>query len=101
MYERSWLEAESLLRQAKTWTFIGYSLPAADYQFKHLLKHVELSRRKAPSMILISGGTGADPTLKNYQKFFGPKISSRKHTYFDEGLDEAALDRLKRVGALR
>jgi hypothetical protein len=44
MFERSWLSAERLLRQAKKWVFIGYSLPAADYEFKHLLKRVQLSR---------------------------------------------------------
>ena len=100
MYEKSWLAAESLLRAAKTWTFIGYSLPAADYQFKHLLKHVELSRKRTPEMILISGGEGAQSTLRNYQKFFGPKVSHKRQTFFDEGLNKNALDRLKELGAL-
>jgi hypothetical protein len=30
MFEKSWLSAERLLRQAKKWNLIGYSLPAAD-----------------------------------------------------------------------
>ena len=34
MFERSWLSAERLLRSAEKWVFVGYSLPAADYEFK-------------------------------------------------------------------
>ena len=48
MFEKSWLSAEQILRQSTKWIFIGYSLPAADYEFKHLLKRVQLSRMKPP-----------------------------------------------------
>jgi hypothetical protein len=44
MHERTWDATERLLQAAKTWVFIGYSLPAADYEFKLLLKRVQLSR---------------------------------------------------------
>lgn len=53
MHESSWRSAERLLREAKTWIFIGYSLPAADYEFKHLLKRVQLSRNR-PELVLQS-----------------------------------------------
>ncbi len=34
MFERSWSAAERVLRQAEKWIFIGYSLPAADYEIQ-------------------------------------------------------------------
>lgn len=40
MFQQSWSLAERLLREANKWIFIGYSLPAADFEFKHLLKRV-------------------------------------------------------------
>src|SRR5512133_1574205 len=43
MFQRSWLLAERKLRNSGRWVFIGYSLPAADFEFKHLLKRVELA----------------------------------------------------------
>lgn len=98
MYEKSWLAAEQLLRQTRTWTFIGYSLPPADYQFKHLLKHVQLSREDRPEILLVTGGRQAGDTLKNFQKFFGPKISTG---FFENGLDAAAKSELVKRGALR
>jgi hypothetical protein len=101
MYERSWLSAERLLRQSKTWIFIGYSLPEADYEFKHLLKHVQLARRVPPMMILITGGDGAERTRLNYQKFFGPKITPLSRTYFSNGLTTPAMNRLSEIGALK
>ena len=100
MYERSWLTAERLLREAQTWIFIGYSLPAADYEFKHLMKHVQLSRKPPPALILITGGNGAKETQRNYQKFFGPQLGASSAAYFDKGLDIVALNYLKDIGAL-
>ena len=97
MHERSWGSAERLLRAAKTWVFVGYSLPAADYEFKLLLKRVQLSRFPAPDIVLITGGLGADDTELSYRKFFGPHIRKVcKH-----GLNLEAKQHLQRIGALR
>ena len=85
MYNRSWLTAAQLLREARTWVFIGYSLPAADYEFKYLLKHVQLTRQVPPELVLITGGTGAASTQENYQKFFGPKTRKSGGNYFQNG----------------
>ena len=41
---KTWFDAEDLLREAKNWVFVGYSLPEADYEFKYLLKRIELSK---------------------------------------------------------
>jgi len=100
MYERSWLTTERLLHEAKTWTFIGYSLPAADYEFKHLLKHVQLSRRRPPKLVLVTGGIGATGTQLNYHKFFGPQLSISCGSYFDQGLNSRVIAHLETIGVL-
>ena len=99
MHERSWDSAEQLLRTANNWIFVGYSLPAADYEFKLLLKRVQLSRRIAPSIVLITGGgtSAANETKSSYQKFFGPGVGN----IFVEGLDADASHYLQTIGALR
>lgn len=38
----SWQAAERLLVSASNWVFIGYSIPDADYEFRHLLKTISL-----------------------------------------------------------
>ena len=91
MFERSWQSAERLLRNADKWVFIGYSLPAADYEFKHLLKRVQLSRKDAPEFVVITGGseTDCDYTYANYQRFFGRGIK-KDENFFPDGLSERA-----------
>lgn len=103
MYESSWRAAERYLTDAQTWTFIGYSLPAADYEFKFLLKRVELARNRAPHIVLVLGGeeTLAEQTRKNYQKFFGPKLKKSSPTVFMDGLDKKATRALQKLNILR
>jgi hypothetical protein len=92
MFERSWLSAERLLRQAEKWIFIGYSLPAADYEFKHLLKRVQLSRHEPPEFVVITGGSvrGTEAVYRNYQGFFGRGIR-RQENFFRSGLTAKAI----------
>lgn len=92
MFERSWLAAEHLLREAKKWIFIGYSLPAADYEFKHLLKRVQLSRSAPPEFVVITGGSPEDTqyTYANYQRFFGRAIK-KDENIFRDGLSKDAI----------
>jgi|ERR1700693_3267494 len=75
MFQKSWFSAETLLKNAKTWIFIGYSLPSADYEFKHLLKRVQLSKPTPPKIVVITSG---DKTQETYKKFFGKIISFKK-----------------------
>lgn len=96
MFERSWLSAEQLLRQATKWIFIGYSLPAADYEFKHLLKRVQLSRKHPPEFVVVTGGKkiNTDATYRNYQGFFGRDIRRKNNgeqNFFARGLTAQAL----------
>ena len=47
------------------------SLPEAGYEFKYLLKLVQISRTIRPGIILVTGGKNTDATYSNYQKLFG------------------------------
>lgn len=62
MFQKSWFAAEELLRGAEEWVFIGYSLPAADFEFKYLLKRTQLSREKPPLIKLVTGGGTKAPS---------------------------------------
>lgn len=86
MFQKSWFTAEELLRGADTWAFIGYSLPAADYEFKYLLKKIQLSRRVPPRIIVVTGGEDAVATYKTYQQFFGQTLKTGTNCFL-EGLD--------------
>ena len=92
MFESSWLQAEKALRRAHKWVFIGYSLPAADFEFKYLLKRVELARKTAPEILVVTKTNRNDPddspAVRSYKRFFGEDRS----TIFYKGLTKNAID---------
>jgi hypothetical protein len=92
MFQRSWERADRHLRDSERWVFIGYSLPGADFEFKYLLKRVELARTKRPEIIIVSGGTeeATSRTLKNYQGIFGSRIKDGV-TFHRNGLDAVTI----------
>ena len=96
MFQKSWLAAEELLRSASSWIFVGYSLPAADFEFKYLLKRVQLSRRNRPRFVVISGGNNQDirRTYNNYRRFFGRSVD--KLSFFSSGLTQDAVGTILR-----
>lgn len=81
-----WSKAEEILSQSDRWIFIGYSLPEADYEFKHLLKISELKldhvREKELKIDLIL--LNASDTIEKYRKFFGRRLN----LICNEGVDE-------------
>ncbi len=70
----SWQAAEEILSDAAKWIFIGYSLPDADIEFKHLIKTCQLkfahddSRRKSIDIVVKDD----EQAEKRYRRFFGP-----------------------------
>jgi hypothetical protein len=48
----SWQNAENMLNDADEWVFIGYSMPNADFEFKHMLKSVQI-RMSQPKAIKV------------------------------------------------
>lgn len=89
----SWKTAEYVLKKTDTWTFIGYSMPGADYEFKTLLKRAELARISPPKIFLVTGGSSqaTSQTISNYKKFFGRNID----LISDQGLSYDAIKSLR------
>lgn len=96
MHASTWRRAEALLREAETWVFFGYSMPGADFEFKHLLKRVELSRKEKPHIILVTGGAGAKAAQETYRNFFG----SGSIKPYSNGVTSKLLQDLTHLGAL-
>jgi hypothetical protein len=90
MFQRSWSTSQDLLRSAGTWAFIGYSLPPADYEFKFLLKRIQLSRQTPPRIVFVTGGADADATYRNYQGFFGDGFKEGTNCFLD-GLNAKSM----------
>lgn len=84
-FSSAWLAAEEILTRAERWTFIGYSLRASDFEFKHLLKLSEQkfaisgqSRKRINAVVL------DDPDAEaRFVKFFG----SDRVTVHQDGLE--------------
>lgn len=68
-FQSVWDEALSALRRAKRWIFIGYSLPEADFEIKHLLKTAQLARQDDPRIECVF--RGHDGTKDKFVRFFG------------------------------
>jgi hypothetical protein len=97
MFHHSWLLAERKLRNSGRWVFIGYSLPSADFEFKYLLKRVELACRPRPEIIVVTGGddeSAIQRTMENYRGLFGNTVSKEEETFFDEGLTDRIVSRI-------
>jgi NAD-dependent SIR2 family protein deacetylase len=75
MFESSWMQAEKALRRSRNWIFVGYSLPGADFEFKYLLKRVQLSGRSKPVVKVVTKFDVEDrdrsESIKSYKRFFG------------------------------
>jgi hypothetical protein len=63
-------QAYSVLRDSDTWLFAGYSLPEADFEFRHLLKSAEKAvvenARKTIQVVLKEDSAG-----ERFRRFFG------------------------------
>lgn len=105
MHVGSWIAAEKHLRDATHWVFFGYSLPDADYEFKFMLKRIQLAKKSPPLITVITiapkGEEKKDPTLMRFRGFFGPAGSSSLQKHFTTGLSDSAMRHLKKIGAIR
>lgn len=99
MHAGSWRTAEQYLKGSADWVFIGYSMPAADFEFKHLLKRVQLTEGERPDITVVTGGSAADATVERFTKFFGDVPGKR--FFFTKGLDAKALQHLEKIKVLR
>lgn len=79
VYSSVWYEAERILASAGRWVFVGYSLPETDYEFRFLLKSVQM--RRGPHQTSISYVVKDDEAAINRcLKFFAD--SRRKVSQF-------------------
>ena len=72
-FQTIWERAHTALRAADTWIFVGYSMPQADYEFKHLLKSAQLGRKEPgqwKSEIILKRDCQAQ---EQYERFFGER----------------------------
>lgn len=100
MYGSTWRAAERRLRKAKHWVFFGYSMPSADYEFKHMLKTCYLGRKTPPEILLITGGQASSDTIDTFRRFFGNSALPDENVFLD-GLDDRALVTLSQKRILR
>lgn len=89
-YSAIWYEAENLLAEADHWIFIGYSLPEADFELKHLIKSAEYrtpdrNRRKIDAVLYKD-----EKAKEKFERFFG----FENVTVYENGLEEY-VDHLK------
>jgi hypothetical protein len=70
-FQTIWQQAHAALRDSSVWLFAGYSMPEADFEFRHLLKSAELSgetpETKRVEVILKSDADAGS----RFKKFFG------------------------------
>jgi len=83
-FQTIWNAAQVALRDADKWLFIGYSMPEADFEFKHILKSAQLGRedrsRPAINVVLLDDEEAGD----RHKRFFG--ISDQD--IFQDGLEQ-------------
>jgi hypothetical protein len=95
-FQTIWQAAFDALREGSVWLFVGYSMPEADFEFRHSLKSAELAqrneRKKSIQVVLKSPDRKAAPaqmevhqqTMDRYRRFFG----LTNDCLFEKGLKE-------------
>jgi hypothetical protein len=74
-FHASWDAALQSLRSARRWIFIGYSLPAADFAFKHLLKTAQLATTgDSPKEVHVVLKGEDRAVIERYRQFFGHRL---------------------------
>jgi len=70
-FQTTWQQAHAVLRDSAVWLFVGYSMPEADFEFRHLLKSAELSGRAPhPKRIQVVLKDDCEAG-KRFKRFFG------------------------------
>lgn len=90
IFQTIWDEARFYLQRADRWLFIGYSMPAADIEIRHLLKSAQLARRTPSDLSLEVVLKGDQSASHRYQSFFGLPDSR----VFQNGLSQWIAQRL-------
>jgi hypothetical protein len=91
-FQSIWDEARDSLRRADRWLFVGYSMPEADVEIRHLLKTAELahSNPARPRIDVVLKSDKDAPT--RYQRLFGRSITAISNA----GLEQWVVNALPR-----
>lgn len=74
-FQGIWEESLRRLRSADRWIFIGYSLPAADFELRQLVKTAQLAGEESRDLkidVVLRRDTAAQ---KRFREFFGKRMS--------------------------
>jgi len=74
-FESIWDEARNDMRLANRWLFVGYSMPEADIEIRHLLKTAQLARRTPRSLLVDVVLKGDGGIQDRYARFFGDGLT--------------------------
>jgi NAD-dependent SIR2 family protein deacetylase len=80
-FQGVWEIALRRLQEARRWLFVGYSLPEADFELRHLLKTAELSRgpENRPEITVVLKDKDSP---QRYRRFFGlPETAIIQHGF--------------------
>jgi hypothetical protein len=89
-FHASWHAALQNLRSARRWIFIGYSLPEADFAFKHLLKTAQLAAiGDSPKEVHVVVKETDDTIITRYRQFFGRRVVEVFRTGFEDWVAHA------------
>jgi len=88
-FQTIWNRASEVLSESHFWLMIGYSMPQADYEFRHLLKSAQYARNLSKdgevNIRAISLAAGdLDGGKSNYERFFGTSLKE----FHDKGLSD-------------
>ena len=78
-----WDNAFKALRDASHWIFVGYSLPEADFQLRHMLKAAQLGRRTGSTVKVNVVAGENDGTIDRFQRFFGSAVVEQTSCGFE------------------
>lgn len=92
-YPAIWHTAQMNLSESDEWIFVGYSLPDADYEFKHLLKSAELSYTVRPRIKIILKDDLK--VAERYLRFFGSRLAIKN--IYQNGLEGYVNEDLQRT----
>ena len=75
-FQGIWEEALRGLRGAKRWVFIGYSLPAADFELRHMLKTAQLAGQNSRALQIDVVLYKDSAAQRRFKEFFGDKLGA-------------------------
>jgi len=84
-----WDKAYTSLQLASNWIFVGYSLPEADTEIRHLLKSAQVSRKNVKDLSIDVVLKGDCQAGERYERFFGLP----DERIFQGGLEDWAVER--------